>query len=342
MDRIYQVFVSSTYSDLKDERRRVSEFLAKDGFVPAGMELFPASDQQQLDFIKTVIDRCDYYVVVVGGRYGSLADDNISFTEKEYEYALSKSIPVLAFLHGAPDTIENGKADKDSSKALKLQDFRDRLSNGRLVDYWEEGYELCAKVVIAVGRASTLFPGRGWVRGDQAIDPKVLQELERLRIECNELREKISRVDDFSLTFPPHIKGPRESFACDLIVTQLEARPQTGAWKRKAIDKNTGHAEIPLREIFVSISEFVLLERPEHTLKHNIGKTVAQLANFPEDETLLYELSPETLRGLRYQLEALGLIEAVGKQDGAGFSYICWNITDMGRRYVSQELAQRK
>jgi hypothetical protein len=118
MEKIYQVFVSSTYSDLKDERRQVSEFLAKDGFVPAGMELFPAADQQQLEFIKRVIDRCDYYVVIVGGRYGSLADEHISFTEKEYEYALTKGIPVLAFLHAAPDSIEVGRTDKDGAKAL--------------------------------------------------------------------------------------------------------------------------------------------------------------------------------------------------------------------------------
>jgi hypothetical protein len=134
MDKVYQVFVSSTYSDLKDERRQVSEFLAKDGFVPAGMELFPAADQQQLEFIKRVIDRCDYYVVIVGGRYGSLADDQISFTEKEYEYAVSREIPVLAFLHSAPDSIEVGKTDKDEPKALKLQAFRERLSKGRMVD----------------------------------------------------------------------------------------------------------------------------------------------------------------------------------------------------------------
>ena len=90
MEKVYQVFVSSTYSDLANERRRISETLAKAGYVPAGMELFPATDQQQLEFIKRIIDRCDYYVVIVGGPYGSLADDNVSFTEKEYEYALSK------------------------------------------------------------------------------------------------------------------------------------------------------------------------------------------------------------------------------------------------------------
>jgi len=55
MDKVYQVFVSSTFADLQDERKQVSDTLAKAGFIPAGMELFPATDQQQLEFIKRVI-----------------------------------------------------------------------------------------------------------------------------------------------------------------------------------------------------------------------------------------------------------------------------------------------
>jgi hypothetical protein len=135
MDKVYQVFVSSTYSDLADERRRVSETLAKAGYIPTGMELFPATDLQQLEFIKRVIDRCDYYVVIIGGRYGSLADDNVSFTEKEYEYALSKQIPVLAFLHSNPDKIEVGKTDQNEQQALRLRDFRERLRTGEWLTF---------------------------------------------------------------------------------------------------------------------------------------------------------------------------------------------------------------
>ena len=70
MDKVYQIFVSSTFDDLKDERRAVSNSLAKAGHIAAGMELFPATDQQQLEYIQRIIDRSDYYVVVVAGRYG--------------------------------------------------------------------------------------------------------------------------------------------------------------------------------------------------------------------------------------------------------------------------------
>ena len=171
MDKVYQIFVSSTFSDLEHERRQVTNTLAKAGYLAAGMELFSATDQQQLDFIKRVIDRSDYYVVIVAGRYGSLADDKLSFTEHEYEYALSKGIPVLAFLHKNPDKIETGKTDKDPSKARSLEAFRTRLSTGRIVDFWTSAPDLCTTVLTALMQTTNLFPATGWVRGDQAIDP---------------------------------------------------------------------------------------------------------------------------------------------------------------------------
>jgi hypothetical protein len=60
MDKRYQVFVSSTYADLKEERQRVIQALMEMDCIPAGMELFPAADQEQFEFIKRVIDDCDY------------------------------------------------------------------------------------------------------------------------------------------------------------------------------------------------------------------------------------------------------------------------------------------
>src|SRR4051812_48071064 len=119
MEKAYQIFVSSTFADLQEERQQVSNTLAKAGYIAAGMELFPATDQQQLEYIKRIIDRSDYYVVIVGGRYGSLAEDGKSYTEKEFEYAQSKGIPVLAFLHEDPRSIAVARTDEDPIKAAR-------------------------------------------------------------------------------------------------------------------------------------------------------------------------------------------------------------------------------
>jgi hypothetical protein len=119
MEKVYQVFVSSTFSDLEDERKKVSDTLAKAGFIPSGMELFPATSLKQLEFIKKVIDRCDYYVVIVAARYGSMDGDK-SFTEKEFEYALSKGLPVLAFIHKDSGKIASEKSETDPKQIARF------------------------------------------------------------------------------------------------------------------------------------------------------------------------------------------------------------------------------
>ena len=81
----YQVFISSTYEDLKDERAAVTQCLLDNNCIPVGMEQFPSSNMSQMDYIKKMLDDCDYYILIVGGRYGSLDDDGVGYTEKEYE-----------------------------------------------------------------------------------------------------------------------------------------------------------------------------------------------------------------------------------------------------------------
>lgn len=222
MDKIYHVFVSSTYSDLKDERKKVSEAIAKSGYVPEGMELFPASSQKQFQFIKRIIDRCDYYVVIVGGRYGTLADDNVSYTELEYEYAIEKSVPRLAFLHRDPDKIESGKSEKRAENIERLQRFRDRLSDSGLVDFWDGPDDLAAKVVIALGQESTLNPGTGWVRGNMAADPNVYQELEAIRKERDDLKNQIVE-ENFSFPgwLPPLAENFNVEFRLEIVKSSL-------------------------------------------------------------------------------------------------------------------------
>jgi Domain of unknown function (DUF4062) len=98
VDKRYQVFVSSTFLDLAEERKQVIQALLELDCIPYGMELFQASDDDQWTLIKRVIDDCDYYLVIIAGRYGSMKG-GVSYTEMEYDYAISQNKPVIAFLH---------------------------------------------------------------------------------------------------------------------------------------------------------------------------------------------------------------------------------------------------
>src|SRR5262249_47512859 len=100
LNRRYQVFVSSTFTDLKDERQHVMQALLKTLCIPTGMELFPASNAEQWRVIERVIDDCDYFIVIVAGKYGT-ADETtgLSFTEREFDFAVKIGKPILAFYH---------------------------------------------------------------------------------------------------------------------------------------------------------------------------------------------------------------------------------------------------
>ncbi|KHE93377.1 MAG: DUF4062 domain-containing protein [Candidatus Scalindua rubra] len=111
MEKRYQVFVSSTFRDLQDERRIVIQTLMEMDCIPSGMEIFPALDQEQWDFIKKVIDDCDYYLLLIGGRYGGLTPEGISYTEKEYNYALDKGMKIVAFIHKKRENLSFDKSE---------------------------------------------------------------------------------------------------------------------------------------------------------------------------------------------------------------------------------------
>jgi hypothetical protein len=142
MDIRYQVFVSSTFADLQEERRGVIQTLMEISCSPAGMELFPAQDEEQLEFIKRVIDDCDYYLLIIGGRYGSTTAEGVSYTEQEYDYAISRGLKVVALLHESPEELPLKKSEADSVGREKLAAFRTRVSEGRLVKFWRDASDL--------------------------------------------------------------------------------------------------------------------------------------------------------------------------------------------------------
>lgn len=97
MNKKLQVFVSSTYTDLIEERQAAVEAILDAGHIPAGMELFKAGNESQLKTIYKWIDESDVYMLILGGRYGTVEPKSEkSYTQLEYEYALSKDIPVFA------------------------------------------------------------------------------------------------------------------------------------------------------------------------------------------------------------------------------------------------------
>lgn len=166
MKKKYQVFISSTYSDLIKERAIAAQCLLDNDCIPVGMEQFPASDMSQMDYIKRMLDDCDYYILILGGRYGSLDQDGIGFTEKEYDYALSKKIPIMSFVFDKPENLPNRLCENTDELREKYAAFREKVCSGRLVRFHHDFGTLSANIATSINRCIHDFPAIGWVRGN--------------------------------------------------------------------------------------------------------------------------------------------------------------------------------
>ncbi len=211
MDKRYQIFISSTYSDLKEERNKVMQTIMSLDCIPAGMELFPAMDEEQFEFIKRIIDDCDYYLLIVGARYGSIDENGVSYTEKEYDYAVNKGIPVLAFLHDNIPSIPIDKADLDNNLRKKLNKFYKKVKKGRLVQHWKNADDLNAKVAISLPKTIKMFPRTGWVKANLMTNGESLQEINELRKE-NELLKAYKAKHEKNIEFSIDIADWNEEF----------------------------------------------------------------------------------------------------------------------------------
>lgn len=142
----YQVFISSTYTDLKEVRSRVTWAVLETQNIPAGMEVFPSTDDRGWKTIKRVIDQSDYYVLLLAGRYGSYDDSiNMSWTHREYRYAREQRIPVLAFKRADSHIAKNGM-ETNFEQQKRLSEFICEVGERHKWTEWLTADDLATKV----------------------------------------------------------------------------------------------------------------------------------------------------------------------------------------------------
>lgn len=191
----YQIFISSTYTDLIEARSKIIENILCLNHFPIGMEMFSADDDEQWETIKETINQSDYYIIIIGHRYGSLiTDGSISYTEKEYDYALSLGLPILVFIRDRNAAIKPSEQEHEPKIVAKLEAFINKAKKNKMCDFWTNIDELGTKIVIALSKIFTKKPGIGWVRADNMISPEVATEISKLSQENRSLRGELSEL----------------------------------------------------------------------------------------------------------------------------------------------------
>lgn len=324
MDKKYQVFVSSTFSDLIDERQEVMQALLELDCIPVGMEMFPAADDDQWTLIKGLIDDCDYYVLIQAGRYGSIGPEGKSYTQMEYEYALEKQLPIISFLHNDIGKIENGKSEKEPDSVKKLEDFRG-LVQKKMCRFWSSPSDLGSQVSRSLIKLIKSKPQTGWIKADVVTSEEANQEITTLRKYVNDLEAQLQKArttapegaeglsdgdDEFTLRFNYYYGGD-----------------------------NDNDIELSWNKCFYILAPLMIDEATEFDLDNELQKYLREIIN---QRPRIIHINSEDFQTIKVQFVALGLIVKSEKKRSIKDSSTYWTLTPYGETKMMQLRALRK
>jgi hypothetical protein len=335
MDKRYQVFVSSTYEDLRAERQEVMHALLELDCIPAGMELFPAASEDQWSLIKRVIDECDYYIAISAGRYGSLGRDGQSYTEMEYRYAVAAGKPVIAFLHKDPLRLVASAVEQTDAGKSRLASFRDLLQQ-RMCKFWETPAELGSVVSRSLIRLTKTTTAVGWIRADEATEALAAPEVLRLRRRIEELE---TRLEEARSSAPPgseKLAQGEDEYPLDFTFDTTDDKLTSWSWDYRV--------PVSWNLIFYDVGPLMLHEASDYQLRAALNGTVRDrsAAIRKKDKRLKehsrnrdFKISDHDFQTIKIQLRALGLTMKSQRPRSIKDTATYWTLTPYGDQVLT-------
>lgn len=324
----YQVFVSSTFQDLREERDLVIKAILEMGHIPVGMEMFSAADEEQWNIIKKQIDQSDYYVVIAAHRYGSTDSTGLSYTEKEYDYAVAQSIPTLGFLLADNVSWPRDKSEVDGTRIERLNAFKEKIK-GKPVSFWKNGEDLYGRCSIALMKAFNAYPREGWVRASQVQDAAASKEIVRLSAENAELRRALQAFE---------VLTDEDASLTKVIEILRNNKRRITVWKKTSKDWEPSK-EVTLYQIFEVLApelqvEFALTQIAAYTATNILSVKSAELrATWPTPRN--------TIRSILADLAALGCVEPSTKRKPVADKDEYWALSEFGAKLLAKMRRRR-
>lgn len=342
MEKRYQVFVSSTYEHLKEERSKVITALLDLGHIPCGMEYFPASDEDAWNCIERLIPQCDYYVVLVAGKYGSIAPgDTRAYTHKEYELAVASQVPVLGLLHKYPDRLPKNQCESDPKTQKKLDKFR-QLVQKRLCRYWTTSDQISGELLASLSHQISRTPRVGWVRADTIASDEAKSEIIGLRKKLEKAEGRIAQFEKLKADEENELASGKDEMRLYGTLSGHRQQPVPGKKEEVRMEVELSFTLISdWGQLLRFIGSELKREWNTHDLERCLSAEVSRLArneeNFERTENIkgLYPQWDEGEIGkITNQLLALGLI--------VGRAYPDWALTQKGVLHTSRQRALKK
>lgn len=300
MKKKLQIFVSSTYVDLQDERQAAVEGILSSNNIPAGMELFKAGNRSQWDTIKKWINDSDIYMLILGGRYGSIEPlSGKSYTQLEYEYAVEQGIPVFATV--LSETFLREKASTGEkvyeTENRHLYDQFKKMVMSRMVKMVDDCKDIVIAIHASIADLKEDYDFDGWIRGVSNETFKQLSEQNAILLkENNELKTQIKEKEDAA---NQDIVIKEEFWERKYSLNVEGYREFMGTTYRKVL-------QMSMREIFVSLAPLMMVSQRIDVLKNEFENALQE-----KYEPTVYSLSLQDnqFQSIKVQIFSMKLIK---------------------------------
>ena len=307
--------------------------------IPAGMELFPAANEDQWTLIKKVIDDCDYYIVIGAGRYGSIGPSGQSYTEMEYRYALEQGKPAIGFLHKDLGSLPSSRCEQTQEAQAKLEVFRN-LVKAKMCRFWDSPAELGSQVSRSLIKLIKNEPATGWVKANLVPDQSAAEEILRLNRTIDELKDELERARTIA---PPG--SDKLAHGDDELIIWFDffSGDQFGF-------ENTRHEDklfFMWDDIFSAVSPSMIVEASDDEFRNALNRLIEQEAmpvlrdakEFQSSRLTNFAIRQEFFNMIKVQLRALGLIKTSEKVRSVKDTMAYWTLTPYGDTVMTRLLA---
>lgn len=306
MRKKLQIFISSTYVDLQEERQAAVEAILASNNIPAGMELFKAGNNSQWDTIKKWINDSDIYMLILGGRYGSIEPNSKkSYTQLEYEYALSINIPVFAVI--LSEDFLNNKTQKDGTaiehQNKYLYDEFKNLVMKKMIKSVDDCKDIKLAIFESISELKEENDFEGWTRGiSNSTYTNLTEQNASLIKENNELKEQLKQSP-----IAKRIIEDNNEFWNKVYVLNIHG------WREFMGSSYDLQLSITMHDIYMNLAPLMMVPIKLHQLKKNFEEILHEKH---ASNSYSFAIEENQFQNIKLQIYSMGLITLQNDNDG--------------------------
>jgi Domain of unknown function (DUF4062) len=351
IDKRYHVFISTTGADMQPERSVLAQTLASLGFFSWGLEI---RTPLTTAFARRQIDDCDYFVILLGSRYGELSASGVSYLHLEYIYAVTKQKPVLVLLHEAPESraLEVQETTKEGQR--KFEDFRRQLQRDRdMVVTFRELRELEVALRHAMPQLTQRYAALGWVRPDDVAMQALQLENEKLRQKNAKLTASSrSRASSSPVTDSKTAAAAQNENEPNVLEVRLAGGDELTSFDYRVHAYQDGNfrelrptRRLSWNELLIAVGPGFRSPAPEEKFARLLNDylNISALGDVQETmprahATARCQINVRALHAIKVQFKNNQWIVPVGRD---ARHHILWGLSDSGEEYLTQIMSEQ-